>query len=1471
MLDLTAKIDTREATIKLQKLQEDARRAVSGMVTDYDRLDAAILKIGHTLKSVGAGISFASLVKQVAQTRGEFQQLEVAFETLLKSKEKADALMSEMVELAAKTPFDLKGVADGARRLLAYGFAAEDVTDILTRLGNVAAGLSLNLQDLAWLYGTTATQGRLYTKDLYQFQNRGIDIAGSLASIMGKTRDEISQMVEAGQIGFPEVQKAIEDMTNEGGRFYNLMQKQAGTITGLVSNLGDAFKVMFNNIGKSSEGVIAGTLKGAITLVENYESVIAVLGRLIALIGIYKTSQVVTMAVKRTTASVAYSEEAAILSELLDIKDENKEADIEAAAAKGTLTRAQAENLVALRKEAEARLQALQAEAGQAAADLATAERSNKVALERVSVAQQNLAIQEQELQRAWELGDAKAIEAQREAVLLAQQEKSAAASAAKVSADRLAEASVKAKTKAIEAETLQLKISQATTKSLTASQSFLTAAVRLSSKAFATLKATMASFLPAAVIMAVMELGRLLYKVATAETEAEAAAKRLADTQKQYDSEVQAEITTLDRLFDKLRAAKSGTDEYANAKKTIQDKYAPLLASMSDEVKSLDNVTAAQNRLKDAIMETAKARAADNAINEAIQTASDKKAGIIGDLREYIQKRRGDQAQAILDELVPKLNDDDFQGVVDVLNKYDINALNRGFGPLNKSIFQYFEVVRSLKTELQNIYTAFGQGGAANGGGSGNGGGADDQTQRITKLADVVDNLNKKSAELNRLRSQTEWTDAQIRKIDELREDLKELEKQYQNLTGKKWGVKSPDVSNLKVDILRIAKVPVKIDTSKIDLDALDLGDYLRVQMDSFNDYLQAYGDFQQKREAVTREYNQRIADAMAEGNTWLAEILKRQLSEALTDLDIENADSTIGRLFQDIGDRSLSELRAMAAEAENALSFITSGEWDEEKGLQFGISKETFDNLQNSANVLSEISKRIKEIRDTADEAEPAITRFAANLSALFSRNIGAGDWSDALSGLSQDFSTLRKGGDMLVESLSNIGEALGNDHITNAADTMGSALDAMESTISGALTGGSIGGPIGAAVGAGLGLIQSLTSTALEAEVRYQETLLALEQARVKQQKEYNDLLFEQKMAFEEYTTIFGTDSYGRAKEAIDLAKQSKQDLNNYIQSSDFSGIKVKTGFEKTGLFGWGKGRYTYDNLLDMYPELIDANGELNKELAESIVTSGQLGDADAERLQQAIDYTERYEEAVAEMNDYLTDVFGQLGAELSDALVSAFRNGTDAAKDFTESAAEMLENWIEQMAFSLYVQPKLQEAQKKIQEINASDMSEEEKTAAISKVISGLIADLQASQSEYNNFLQTGQDAAAGEGIDIFQPDEGSRTAEAKGIAQASQDSIDELNGSQTAIKGLLASIDVNVGNIAQQGMTIAEKFEMIVANGQGMQEQVSVANLHLSAIQENTRFCRYLEQMAQDMRMMSTNIERGTREGIKISR
>ncbi|MEX6691266.1 tape measure protein [Danxiaibacter flavus] len=246
--------------------------------------------------SLSAGKEF---ITNVANVRGEFQQLEVSFRTMLKSKEKADELMSEAVKLAATTPFDLQAVGQGAKQLLAYGFKAQDITKTLTMLGNVASGVSAPLGDIVYLYGTLQTQGRAYTKDIMQFTSRGIPIIDELAKQFGVTKDKVQELVEAGKVGFPEVEKAFQNMTGQGGLFFNLMQEQSKTITGLISNMKDSWSQMLNEIGKANEGTIASVIKLATSAIEHYQDVLDIIKVLIATYGAYKAAVIAATVAER--------------------------------------------------------------------------------------------------------------------------------------------------------------------------------------------------------------------------------------------------------------------------------------------------------------------------------------------------------------------------------------------------------------------------------------------------------------------------------------------------------------------------------------------------------------------------------------------------------------------------------------------------------------------------------------------------------------------------------------------------------------------------------------------------------------------------------------------------------------------------------------------------------------------------------------------------------------------------------------------------------------------------------------------------------------------------------------------------------------------------------------------------------------------------------------------------------------------
>ena len=289
------------------KALNDAREKVRSTARDIERSGMSIEDMFARIKQAAAlslaGFSAKEFIQKVVQVRGEFQQLEVAFKTMLGNAEKANALMQQLTKTAAATPFDLQGVTQGAKQLLAYGIAADDVNDTLIHLGDIAAGLSLPLNDLVYLYGTTMVQGRMFTQDLRQFQNRGIPIAEELSKVLGVTKDKVGELITAGKVGAKEFNQAIMAMSSEGGKFGGLMEAQSKTITGQISNIEDAIDVMFNNIGQQSEGIINGTLSVVSSLVENYEKVGKVIASVVAVYGTYKAAVMAVCAVQSLQAA----------------------------------------------------------------------------------------------------------------------------------------------------------------------------------------------------------------------------------------------------------------------------------------------------------------------------------------------------------------------------------------------------------------------------------------------------------------------------------------------------------------------------------------------------------------------------------------------------------------------------------------------------------------------------------------------------------------------------------------------------------------------------------------------------------------------------------------------------------------------------------------------------------------------------------------------------------------------------------------------------------------------------------------------------------------------------------------------------------------------------------------------------------------------------------------------------------------
>lgn len=309
-------VETAKVVSGFRDIQNAVHQTAERVEKDGKSIDDIISNIQNSMNIAIGGWSIGKFVNQMMQVRGQFQQTEMAFKTMLQSEEKADALMKQLIRTAAVTPFGVEDVTEGAKQLLAFNVAAEDVNKTLIGLGDVAAGMGLNLKDLVMLYGTTIAKGKMDTMDLYQFLNRGIPIADEIAKVMGldvtNAIKEVQKQIKAGKVTSDIFIQAMQSMTAEGSKFGGLMEAQSKTITGQISNIEDAIEQMFNELGKSQEGVINTGLGIVSTLVENWETVGKVLMTVVAAYGAYKAAVIAMIAISK--AQVAWESAKAFLS-----------------------------------------------------------------------------------------------------------------------------------------------------------------------------------------------------------------------------------------------------------------------------------------------------------------------------------------------------------------------------------------------------------------------------------------------------------------------------------------------------------------------------------------------------------------------------------------------------------------------------------------------------------------------------------------------------------------------------------------------------------------------------------------------------------------------------------------------------------------------------------------------------------------------------------------------------------------------------------------------------------------------------------------------------------------------------------------------------------------------------------------------------------------------------------------------------
>lgn len=284
-----------------------------GISSLFGRLNGDARQLAMSL--VG-GLGFEQLAEHIFNVRSQFQQLEISFTTMLGSEQKAGALMDELIQTAARTPFNMTDVTEGAKQLLAYGIQANEVNDTLVHLGDIASGLNIPLSQLVYLYGTTVSQGRMFTMDLRQFMGRGIPLAEELGKILHQNTTEVQESVSKGKVTSDIFKEAIANMTQAGGRFGGLMEQQAETLQGRWSNIEDTIDQAINSIGQKTQGIFGTGLDLISSLIENWETLVKVIGSAAVMVGTYKAGLMAAASIQKVQNAMTM----ASITEELDSK-----------------------------------------------------------------------------------------------------------------------------------------------------------------------------------------------------------------------------------------------------------------------------------------------------------------------------------------------------------------------------------------------------------------------------------------------------------------------------------------------------------------------------------------------------------------------------------------------------------------------------------------------------------------------------------------------------------------------------------------------------------------------------------------------------------------------------------------------------------------------------------------------------------------------------------------------------------------------------------------------------------------------------------------------------------------------------------------------------------------------------------------------------------------------------------------------
>lgn len=268
-----------EAIKQHSKVLKDAGLNARNLGEQYSYIQGYLSRLAQRTAVVFSMSAAKGFVENIAEVRGQMEMSQRSLESILQNKPKADEIFNKTVELAVKSPFRIKDLVDYTRQLSAYRIESDKLYDTTKRLADVSAGLGVDMGRLILAYGQVKAAAYLRGSEVRQFTEAGVNMYGELQQYFKEVKGEayttaqIVDMISKRMVKFEDVEAIFQRMTDKGGMFYNMQETQANTLYGMIQKFHDAFDVMLNDIGKSSEKDLKNAVSTATELLKHWEQI----------------------------------------------------------------------------------------------------------------------------------------------------------------------------------------------------------------------------------------------------------------------------------------------------------------------------------------------------------------------------------------------------------------------------------------------------------------------------------------------------------------------------------------------------------------------------------------------------------------------------------------------------------------------------------------------------------------------------------------------------------------------------------------------------------------------------------------------------------------------------------------------------------------------------------------------------------------------------------------------------------------------------------------------------------------------------------------------------------------------------------------------------------------------------------------------------------------------------------------------